>query len=437
MDIKKESFLDWSVPAFSNFKVKIIPLIFFTPVRAAVIAVAPIFIWLVRRFVRIELNRSTQLLLSFLVLSAIYGILNDTNDISNALLGLFIEVPIVYLFFTDYTKIEDNDYTGFIKGCTWVLVVIDLLGFYTFFFYHVRGEDSFGIPYGQHFTSVHGLSLMNVIMFIFYTFNNFYRQFLTNKLLAAFFFISFVMCFYGLGVVCLGIALGIYALTYLNLKKIIGLGIFVAIAAYVVMNTNSQNVTYVENKIQDSYSYDYLQDAPRKVQFAAKAYDRFGELPPLDYVFGLGPGAYNGRIAFLLNNDATNPFTEVAGYHMPIYHETDVWPYWNSSFVSMIKYTDGTINKPHSSVISVIMENGVPFALLFFFLWGRRMFRLFINRSQGVYTSMFLIHLFFFFNFITEQWFETSEFLFFAIFSGVNLAYSRNLINDEKTIITS
>lgn len=433
MNIWKITYFKRKRPFYSNFIAKTLPFFFLTPLRAGVILITPLFIWLVKKIATIKLNKATSLLIFLLLFSALYGELNETNELANALLALFIEIPIVYLFFAEHIKIDNYNYSFFIRSCTWILLIIDLLGFYTFFYYNIRGEDSFGIPYGQHFTSVHGLSLLNAIMFIYYIFNNLFKKTWINKLFATFFFISFVMCFYGLGLLCLGAVLGVYSLTYFNLKKIIGFTLVIGIAGYLVFNTNRNNLAYVEKKIDDTYNYDVLYEAPRKIQFAAKAYDRFCTSPVTDNLFGFGPGSYNGRIAFLLNIDANNPFTDLFGRHMPVYHQSDVWTFWSKTWVSINKYNDGTINKPNSSLVSIIMENGVLFAFLFLFLWVRMMFVLFTKRENSMYTSLFLIHAFMFLNFVTEQWLETSEFLFFVIFSGVNMA----LLNSNRIEIKS
>ena len=424
---KKQIYRDWQLLTLNNLKSKLLPVIFLTPLRAGVILITPLFTWLVSRICTVRSNNGIHWLLVFILFSGLYGILNESNNWANVILAISIEIPVFYLLFADYVKIKEQNYVCFIKASTWVLGIIDLLGFYTFFFYHIKGEDSFGIPYGSHFTSVHGMSLMNAIMFFYYSFNNIYKREWINKIIAGYFFICFVMCFYGLGTLCMGAVLGVYGLSNFKFKKIIGFSLIILIAGYIVLRSNSNNVSYMESKVTQSYSYNNLNEAPRKIRFVARAYDRFCKSPITDNLFGFGPGSYNGRVAFLLNDDAKNPFTEIFGTQMPQFHVADVYIYWSKRWVSMSKYNDGTINKPNSSLVSIIMENGMLFAALFLFLWGRMMFCFFVNRSNKIYMSLFLINLFFFLNFVTEQWLETSEFLFFAVFSGINVAFARSI----------
>lgn len=175
-------------------------------------------------------------------------------------------------------------------------------------------------------------------------------------------------------------------------------------------------------------------DAPRKIKFVRTAINRYSNSSIIEKIMGYGPGAYNGRVASLLGEDSKNPFTQYLGSSMPKYYKSDVYCYWNKFFVSVSKYNDGTINKPHSSLISIFMENGTIFGLLFIGLWVKRLFFLCKRRNEAIFGHLFFVNLFFFFNFITEQWFETSEFLFFVIYCSLTMAYKnrRNYSNLVK-----
>lgn len=407
-----------------------IPLLFLTPVRAVVILITPYFAYWMKKNVKFKLSNVTKLLFTLFVVSSVCGLFGDTDTWQNVLVACLIQLPIIYLFSCKYIDVSKRLYRVFILYSTFFLVLVDIGGFFAFILYHVRGEDSFGLLYGRHFTSVHGLSLLNALFFFFFFLNNFFKKDMYNRGLSAFFLVSFIMCFYGLGLVSFVFTLGLFFILNVNPKKFILGAFLVFLSLFFIIKFNESNLNYVERKINEfeiGITRNY--DAPRKVQFVRTAIKRYSESSIIEKMMGFGPGAYNGRVASLLGEDSDNPFTQYLGSSMPKYYRSDVYRYWNKSFVSVSNFNDGTINKPHSSLISIFMENGTLFGILFIGLWIKRLFFLGEKRSDSLYGHLFLVNLFFLFNFITEQWFETSEFLFFVIYNSLTIAYKKRCDN--------
>jgi hypothetical protein len=287
-------------------------------------------------------------------------------------------------------------------------------------------EDAFGFAYGDHFNRVHGLAIINAILSFYYL----------SKILAKdnskkdifnflFFFTSFVFCFYGLGLICIIITFAIYVLTQFNLKQfIIATSILIGVF-FIINKTNSGNINYIEYNVT-SFASDDIENAPRKLLLFYQYYNFITESPSIAIV-GTGPGGYNGRIAFLLNNDSDNIFTKIFGHKMPFYHQNGAYMLWNEDTVSLENYTDGTRNKPFSSMISIFAENGIIFGIIFTIFFIGQILKT-VNKKDSIYIFLLLSYSYMFLLLILDMWIESSEFLYFALLHFFVLNTLRNRV---------
>lgn len=404
-----------------------IPLILLTPLRAMTIVIMPYFLVMLKK--RFKGGNTAKSLLILLFISSIYGLFNGTDEWQNVLLSWFILSPIVYLFCSDFRNIRHDLFIRFVKYSTIIIGIIDFLVFFTYFIYGT--EDDFGLPYGHHFNNVHGLSMLNAIMFFYYGAKYFHG--IKDKkyiFLTCYFFICFIMCFYGTGLLILILTITLFLIIRVKLKQqllIISLGIIGFGTIYYV---NRNNLIYLETQIGHFTNNKDITKVPRKILFLQTVNERLHEETIGEILCGFGPGSYNGRIAFLLNKEAENPFVEAIGKTMPKYHKSDVFIYWNAEAYDNSLFRGGTANKPNSSFISIFMENGILFGLVFFGFWIRKIFRYAQHcKRSSIYIFLFLAHVFYFISAISEQWIETSEFLYYIIFCGFSEAYIKKQDN--------
>ena len=210
-----------------------------------------------------------------------------------------------------------------------------------------------------------------------------------------------------------------FSYTELTLIKAVILFLFGLI---VLMYSAKEIIYYNIRNVELFMSAEDAQDNARK----RVMYSNFFDLMYSDFsvdVIGVGPGGYNSRICFLLNDDSDNIFTTVLGHHMPPYHKNDIYPLWNRAFVSFEAFTDGARNKPFSSIVAFGAEAGLIFLFLFSLFWFRSMntFRK-LSRKDGDYLYLFLLNVFMFLLLITEYWFESSEFILFLIIQNTLIA---------------
>lgn len=83
--------------------------------------------------------------------------------------------------------------------------------------------------------------------------------------------------------------------------------------------------------------------------------------------------------------------------------------------------------------MSICAEDGFVFAFLFFGYWIIRIKRAYKNADRHyLYSFLYLTHVFLLLNCISEQWVETSEFLFYTILCGLTDSILKSL-KDAQT----
>lgn len=355
-----------------------------------------------------------------IVVSSIFSLSNGSNRLPNILVYLYIVLPVLVIYFSNSNTFQNKNNLAkikriFIKASTYILVATDIAGFFTFFFMKRRvPDDSFIGLYGTHFNSVHGLSVVNSILFIYYfsilDLNSLFNR---KSFFAFFFFVSTMFCFYGLGTVCLAGAFMLYIVFHTKLLKKLKILLFISFGIIVLIPVYKENMGYIVNNI---LKFSAVKSSPpRKILVFLDYYQRLGQEPYLLFS-GMGPGAYNSRIAFLLNNDSSNPFTSVLGKQMPYYHEKGPFELWNKKTTSFEKFQDGTRNKPFSSFLSILSENGILFFIFFVAYFKQRYMYSNNTKDRNNRTFLIISGYFMAFSLISEMWLETSEFLFYIVF---------------------
>ena len=401
-----------------------ISILFLTPLRAMVILIAPLLPFLVKRYFCCKINKKVSILYCIIIVSSLIGLLRGYVDFANVVLYLWICFPIIYLLFGDVKGSVSSavSWDALFRSLRWWLIIIDVCGFICRFIIF-RTVDDFGFAYGTHFKGVSGLCVVNAFMVLYYL-SHLLRSEVSKSNINnfLFFFCSFIFCYSGLTAITFVITIIIYFILNIKPKNLIKAVILFLFGLIVLMYSAKEIIYYNIRNVELFMSAEDAQDNARK----RVMYSNFFDLMYSDFsvdVIGVGPGGYNSRICFLLNDDSDNIFTTVLGHHMPPYHKNDIYPLWNRAFVSFEAFTDGARNKPFSSIVAFGAETGLIFLFLFSLFWFRSMntFRK-LSRKDGDYLYLFLLNVFMFLLLITEYWFESSEFILFLIIQNTLIA---------------
>ena len=196
-----------------------------------------------------------------------------------------------------------------------------------------------------------------------------------------------------------------------------------------IIEYNNRNIELAVDAIRNPRLYAY--DA-RKVLMFSNYIDMI-EDEPLLFLTGTGAGGFNSRVSFLLNRDSNNEFTKIFGHHMPYYHSKNIYPLWNNKIVSFDERTDGTRNKPFSSLLAILAEGGIVVFFLYISLWIRVLIIFFRKGKENyIYNFLFVFNIFWLLSMASEVWFESSEFLFFLIVNSICVSYCNSLKNRKN-----
>jgi hypothetical protein len=346
-------------------------------------------------------------------------LLKGNTTVANVLLSSWIVIPLIILFFSYPTEVGNNIFSKFkffFSSALFLLILINIGGFYYYFFVFQQGVDSFGFLYGLHFGAVHGLSLLNVLICFFFLAKILHEKKINkNVLYLTLFFLSFIFCFFGLGLICMFLSIVLYTIFQFNIKNIVLCFFILILGVWGINKYSPDQVSYMENNILN------IQEKRKVTVFIN--YINFINNNPVLSLIGTGPGGYNSRSAFLLNVDSNNPFTKLFGHQMPPLHQTDAYPLWNKYIVSYENHTDGTANQPFSSLISIFAEYGIIFGLIFFYYYIKNIIMIFKKRKKHfLFSFLFLADIFMLMSLITSSWLESSEFLCYIIFRFFSIA---------------
>jgi hypothetical protein len=369
---------------------------------------------MVYKLLKFKITEQTKILLFLFLLSSLFGLIHSTTLIPNVLLSWYIVVPLI-IFITvepsSYPYRAKELYTCIVSISTKILYVINVLGFG--YYIKTRWADGLGWAYGSHFDTVHGLAVVDMLLFFHYLslflVGNRNKNIISNLL---FFFISFIFCGYGIGVICFFFTFVSFLFLKKNLKYILYIGIFGIFGIFFLDRLSPGNISYIQSNVNKFFDSNH-EDA-RKVDMYVSYIDLLEQYPQYS-ILGVGVGGYNGRVACLLSKNANNIFTSVFGHQMPVYYTKNIYPLWNNELLSH-NSQDGSRNKPFSSFISVFAEYGMVFGIIFFGFLIKLFLRNFRQSPKNQFSWFILLSTSYMIALlISNTWLESSEFFFYAL----------------------
>jgi hypothetical protein len=400
-------------------------VLFFTPLRAVALLIMPFFLLALYHIQKYRFHKQVSILVFLFAISSIINLLQGNTTVANILLSSWITLPSIVLFFSSPVKIKKDIYSTFkffLNSALYVLILIDILGEYYYYFIN-NGPDALGFSYGTHFNGVHGLAVLNILMCFFFASKVLNEKKIDkNFLYSIFFFISFILCSFGLGLISMVLSIALYVIFQFNIKS------FVFCFLLFIAGTWFMN-KYFQNQFEHVQSNINTIEERRKIIVFIN-YINFVRDNPILSLIGTGPGGYNSKSAFLLNVDSDNPFTKSLGHQMPPFHQSDAYPLWNKNVVSYEGHTDGTTNQPFSSLISIFAEYGIIFGLIFIYFYIENIIIMFKNKGKH-YLFLFLSlgDIFMFMLLITNTLLESTEFLYYVIFRFLSMAVLIQTLN--------
>lgn len=412
--------------------VTLLLIFLFTPLRATLFLLIPFFIPLLYKALKMRVDLLFYII-TFIIAASFIATDFNVTPIANSILSICIIIPLILLWLSDL-QYRNYKYTKlFFSRAQKILRYVDLLCILAYIFFN-RGDDTLDIVYGKHFESIHGLAIINLLFSLYlictsYTKHKTIKENLKSKNIkdAILFFIIFFLCFYGLSVVCLFLSIITFFICFnFNFKKIIFLTFILSGIGIIYNFAFNDNSKYIINNIQKAFVNP--NDA-RKMLMYYEATDLINTNPS-KFILGIGPGGYNSRIGFMLNPDAHNILTKSFGFQKPKYHMKYIYPLWNSKFVSMDSFTDGTRNKPFSSIVSFFIEYGIIFTLLFIYSFIILIKRGLKHKSTIKGKLLIFIYIYTFYLLILDRWFESTEFVLIALF----LMFLRKELKENQKI---
>lgn len=157
----------------TTFQTKILIGIFLflllTPIRCIAIMVSPLFVYGIYCLHHFKMQRGTGWLFALWGGTSLIGILNETTNWQNVLVSAIIFLPMLYLFFIKPQRGLSQFTVNFSllqRMMLYILIPINILGGICWVKSGMLG-DAWGIPYGSHYETVHGLAMINIYV-LFY-----------------------------------------------------------------------------------------------------------------------------------------------------------------------------------------------------------------------------------------------------------------------------
>ncbi len=367
---------------------------------------------------------------------------NEFYPINN-IISIYIILPCS-LFFLSNPKNSTKLYsqTHIKKFLLYLIIMIginNLIGFaqYLVQLSDYQSDDAFIGIYGRHGIGVHGLSILNGYLLIFFLGRYIKQKKILNIILLAFFSISFILTFFGFGFISLLAAIAFYYL-FVDFKiiRLLRTVIIFCGISLLLFFASPKTFEYYINNVKLAYGYlnnsdkTYEANIPRKLA-AFKNYYELVKKNKQVLFWGTSPGTFNSRVSFLLNGEYTSDhFTaKFAGNTRSSYAEEYIYPLWNNTILNSTLYMDGTRNQPFSSWLALLSEYGLISFLIFFILIFSKIRkvtkRLQISPDDSSYYSFLTISsLYTFFLCFGENLFEHSEFFVFLMIFKLIDSYS-------------
>lgn len=305
-------------------------------------------------------------------------------------------------------------------------------------------DDVFTGLYGTSGFGSHTLSIINLIVSVYYFYLKKYKGFV-------FFFVCGILGFYGLGLMLFLLTIAVINIPYIIKKiKLIFIGSLVSVVLVSVIYTlNPGNFDYIILNIKDSTrvftSYKYNEEmekvqnyertfVPRYFTFIDGANSLFFSNLKV-FLIGTSPGTFNSRTAFYLNGDfVRSAFIKEHFSENTTYHEAYVKPLLNWKLLTSQRWNDGTRNQPFSSIVSILLEYGAFIGGLILFIFFKRIKSIRKHTTsiqKSNYIKFLVVYLFFLM--LLQNYMEYPEIIvyFILVFKLIDID-NINEINNSK-----
>ncbi len=342
-----------------------------TVLRVSLLAISPLLILLLLSELQFTIRRYIINLLFIIGISYLISFFNGIYFKYN-LLSFYYIIPFLFFLFSKprYNVIHLNLFSYAIYFLTIITLASNLVGLIQYINY--PNDDSFAGFYGRFTVTQNGLSIINAILFYFYLKKYFSTDKPYNLVLSLIFGLSFIMGFYGGGVIVVIATLFVQSLEMkpARLLKTIALaaivGLLVGGAIYMI---RPQTLKYNLN-ILNRFSGKANGPVPRKL-LSYKNYILSYKENIRDFLFGSGPGTFNSRSAFVVGSP---DYFKVAGSFkstdQPYYFKNYAYTLWNASNTG--RWNDGFMNQPFSSLLAFLGEYGLIFTIFFFIYYVKQ-----------------------------------------------------------------
>jgi hypothetical protein len=333
-----------------------------TVLRASLLIVAPfLIIFILTRF-GFTFRKPIIHLLAIIIVSYIISLSNGFYTKYN-LLSFYYIIPFLFLLFSKpkYYFPKTDMFSSCMKILTALTVINNLVGLLQYI--NFPNDDSFTGLYGHFTVTQNGLAIINGILFYYYL----RKLQLSNKskdlLWCAFFGISFIMGFYGGGVLVLGATITLQTLQFdtrkLFRKILLGFVIIAAIG-FTIYLVRPDTLRYNLNIIS-LFAGKKGEKTPRKL-LSYRNYVRGYSSDWKDAIFGSGPGTFNSRSAFIIGSQEYFKMPGIfKSTDQPYYFKNYAYPLWNAGNTG--RFQDGFMNQPFSSMLAFLGEYGLLFTL--------------------------------------------------------------------------
>ena len=388
---------------------------------------SPIVLIVIAYLFRLKLTKNILLIISLTIIFSVISFFQNGFFAANFIISLLLFLlPIIVLL--SRAKNQFFELEDWFSLSSKVLLFVNFSALINFLFVLISGQglldDGFNGLYGRSGLSMHTLALVN---FIYTSYFFVQKNFKTGII----FFLSAILCFYGLGTLIFIFTVLIVLILNLNkryFKYLIVSPVLIIIVFSLLVKIKPTAIHYLNENIDRAVhsftkynnKFDNEMDrverflttkTPRKI-LAFRSYFEKITNSKSNILLGIGPGTYNSRTSFLLNGEYTkNPIFKKISSEPPLAVKY-IYPLWNSKIT--YQYNDGTRNEPFSSFLSVLSEYGLIITLMLIYL----LFKLYQRVSKVDNRNKFFIQfifLFFALNLMLENYVEYPEFFLLAI----------------------
>ena len=404
-----------------------VSILLFTFLRKYLVILSPIVLIVIAYLFRLKLTKNILLIISLTIIFSVISFFQNGFFAANFIISLLLFLlPIIVLL--SRAKNQFFELEDWFSLSSKVLLFVNFSALINFLFVLISGQglldDGFNGLYGRSGLSMHTLALVN---FIYTSYFFVQKNFKTGII----FFLSAILCFYGLGTLIFIFTVLIVLILNLNkryFKYLIVSPVLIIIVFSLLVKIKPTAIHYLNENIDRAVhsftkynnKFDNEMDrverflttkTPRKI-LAFRSYFEKITNSKSNILLGIGPGTYNSRTSFLLNGEYTkNPIFKKISSEPPLAVKY-IYPLWNSKIT--YQYNDGTRNEPFSSFLSVLSEYGLIITLMLIYL----LFKLYQRVSKVDNRNKFFIQfifLFFALNLMLENYVEYPEFFLLAI----------------------